>query len=200
MNRFEASDGTVIDPTVGPAGEIRVMPAASFNTIDLRDSTAQALRKFFQAEDDERLGRWRWPEKPDYVVYLVGDDVVDVLRETSVSESTRGPGRAESITRAEATAWDRPYSQNFYQAACAYFDAHPEPKPWHDVTPGEVWDVDLPSGGMRAVTVYSARHEEPITVFRDAHTQTEIETDDPDIRDARCLFSEARGIWPEASE
>lgn len=98
-----------------------------------------ALREFFRAEGDERLGRWRWPENPGYVVYLVGDDIVDVLRESSVSDEHRGPGRQAGITRDAARTWDNDYSQNFFRAARAFFDAHPEPKPWHDANHNEIW-------------------------------------------------------------
>lgn len=102
-----------------------------------------ALREFFQHEKDEQLGRWRWPANPDYVVYPVGDGVVDVLRETSVSEVTLGPGRQAGITRDDAAGWDRDHSKNFYRAAREYFEAHPEPKPWHDAKPGEVWVLNI---------------------------------------------------------
>lgn len=72
-----------------------------------------------------------------------------------------------------------------------FYDEHPDlrPKLWLKATPGEVWDVDLPSGGIRAVTVHSVRHVEPITVFRDPHTQVEVELEDVSIRDARR-------VWP----
>ncbi|MCW2165096.1 hypothetical protein B0I12_002251 [Microbacterium hydrothermale] len=146
MNDFTASNGITVfvreggtvqfqhGTRVESCGILQIMPGSEW---------WEALREFFQVEADERLGRWRWPENPDYVVYPVGDDVVDVLRESSVSDSTRGPGRQASITRADAAAWDSEVSQNFYRAARAYFDAHPGPKPWHDAVEGEVWALTL---------------------------------------------------------
>lgn len=168
MNDFTASNGVVVRPQADGGVYIR-------DDCRANNGRAQALREFFQAEADERLGRWRWPKNPDYVVYPMVDGLHRVLREsTGHSEQRNGMVGYDALGK----------------AACAYFDAHQEPKPWHDAGPAEVWDVDLPSGGMRAVTVYSARHEEPVTVFRDAHTQVEVETDDPTIRDARRIYPE----------
>ncbi len=39
------------------------------------------LREFFQAERDEELGRWRWPDDPDFVVYAEDDGVHNVVNE-----------------------------------------------------------------------------------------------------------------------
>lgn len=191
MNDFTASNGMQIrtHPSIpeafgifNPKGDSTLNN--SYDHLNLGEM--QALREFFQAEADERYGVWRSPGDPDVMVYEIDQDTVRVLDPSS-------HGNAATLSR--GNRGDGPLSR----VAQAYFDAHPEPKPWHDAAPGEVWDVDLPSGGMRAVTFYSARHEEPTTVFRDAHTQVEIETDDPTIRDARCLFSEARRIWVEVS-
>lgn len=187
MNDFTASNGIRVLSEDGVTFDLRTYDGASMlqDAPWLGSMYMHALREFFQVEADERLGRWR---HGDFIVYDRGD-YVQVIHEPDGASGILG-----SWTRAEASG-DRELSSGFGEAARAYFDAHPEPKPWHDAAPGEVWDVDLPSGGMRAVTFYSARHEEPITVFRDAHTQVEIETDDPTIRDARCLFSETRRIW-----
>lgn len=91
----------------------------------------QALREFFVKETDDRLGRWRWPEKPDYVVYPEGD-AVRVLREAA---GTNWYPLYRPINPVSADAAIQ------YRIAAAYFDAHPEPKPWHDAKPGEVWIV-----------------------------------------------------------
>ncbi|MGW9587463.1 hypothetical protein [Microbacterium sp. NPDC055455] len=89
-----------------------------------------ALREFFRAEEDERLGRWRWPENPDYVVYPDESgktEVVEVLCEsTGMSLSSTRTGNA-------------PHRDAHADAARAYFDAHPEPKPWHEAQIDEVW-------------------------------------------------------------
>jgi len=189
MNDFTASNGVRI--RVDLEGDYRFGGTARSADYIVRRGGAneQALREFFQAEADERLGRWRWPENPNVVVVPDLDRYHDDgKRWVAVYDETK-MGRS-SWYCADSSERGVRGSQPLHDAAWAYFDAHPEPKPWHDAGPAEVWDVDLPSGGMRAVTVYSARHEEPVTVFRDAHTQVEVETDDPTIRDARRIYPE----------
>lgn len=92
-----------------------------------------ALREFFQHERDEELGRWRWPENPLYVVYPRADHV-QVVNELS--------GNALNVSRAQANV-----STGLDRAARAYFEAHPERKPWHDAKEGEVWVLDLIASG-----------------------------------------------------
>lgn len=168
MNEFTASNGI----TVERDGSMIFTTRGRLFADD-----AEALREFFQAERDEGLGRWRWPENPDYVVYgNAGAWDVRVVDERDGSGNWYQRG----------TRLDGPYAD----AARAYFDAHPERRVWGVRSPGEVWDIDVQTGGVRAVTVYSARHDEPIIVFRDAFTQVEYEENDPSIRDARR-------IWPE---
>lgn len=118
---FTASNGWYIDK----AGN--VCAPRGFRVITVAGS--KHVAKFFQELRDHELGRWRDPVNPDYVVYPVGDDVVDVLRESSVSPVTPGPGRQASVTREDAEGWDRDHSQSFYAAARRYFQAHPQHKP-----------------------------------------------------------------------
>ncbi|WP_420110635.1 hypothetical protein [Pseudactinotalea sp.] len=89
----------------------------------------QALREFFQHERDEELGRWRWPESPDYVVYPRDDDTVLVHRESD------GLGYVFSRKMAPYAG----FHGDLAPAGVAYFDAHPVRKPWHDAVEGEVW-------------------------------------------------------------
>jgi hypothetical protein len=174
VNDFTASNGITI------AEEVTTLSSGAL--------MHGALREFFRAEEDARLGRWRWPENPDITVRVApkhaqppgGDGGTVMIQQ----DSDGYVGYYDRDSLPEIT--DK--TGGIVRAGHAYFDAHPEPKPWHDAGPAEVWDVDLSWGGMRAVTVYSGRHDEPITVFRDAHTQTEIETDDPGIRDARRIY------------
>lgn len=89
------------------------------------------LREYFRDERDQELGRWRWAENPDYVVYPHPDgDFARVVSEVS--------GDSNGIYRDA----ERHTGSNFERAAVAYFAAHPEPKPWHDAKPGEVWHVE----------------------------------------------------------
>lgn len=113
----------------------------------LNSSEMQAPREFFRAEEDERLGRWRWPENPNYVVYPYTDDLVRVLNETSPGADAPAFSRSE-----ETTSWMSSL------AARAYFDAHPEPNPipneprtaWVDKYGTDVWHVGT-DGVLRCV-------------------------------------------------
>ena len=115
---------------------------------------AKSIREFFlheaetdwQAKRDAELGRWRWPENPGYVVYPERVDVVRVVNE-------RGGGLA-IINRAIVSVLAVAVDPTFYDAARAYFDAHPlpEPRPWEDAKEGDVW-----------VLTVGAREPEPYT-------------------------------------
>jgi len=94
-----------------------------------------ALAEFFQHKRDEELGRWRWPENPGYVVYRSPEADYGADRAVYVFNERSGEGRwcweASNTSKSDALVL----------AAGAYFKAHPEPepKPWHDAKPGEVW-------------------------------------------------------------
>lgn len=123
--------------------------ALPLDGIYMTPEKTQLMREFFQRENDERLGRWRWPENPDYVVYARGTAGVHVLDESS------GIGAARYIHRNGDPC--NPTAE--YQAAYAYFAAHPESKPWLDAKPGEIWDVTTKDGGtktLRYVALLSA--------------------------------------------
>lgn len=96
---------------------------------------AKALREFFQHERDKELGRWRWPENPDYVVYPSDDGGCTVFHEVTsgfifFSDRTLVKGTSEK-----------------HRAARAYFEAHSEPKPWELAKPGEVWVLTISNRG-----------------------------------------------------
>lgn len=100
----------------------------------------EALREFFQHERDEELGRWRWPENPDYVVYPTTTRSLRVVREN-------GNGEAWWVDRGDDRAHEHCH------AARAYFEAHPERKPWEDANPGEVWEIEYANGSKEAALV-----------------------------------------------
>lgn len=119
MNRFRASNGMLF--TKADDGSWLWTSGRAYPLVTV------ALRELFRAEEDERLGRWRWPENPDYVVYPATVKTrVRVLRET-------GMGELEWVDEGDTRSYE------FCHAARAYFDAHPEPKPWLDAKPGEMW-------------------------------------------------------------
>ncbi|UOQ60352.1 hypothetical protein MUN76_15180 [Leucobacter rhizosphaerae] len=150
--------------------------------ISMSDSEVAALREFFLHERDTELGRWRWPENPDYVVYPVGNVLVDVLRESSATKTLLGPGRLQGVSQKLAGDCRADAARHFYDAATGYFEAHPEPKPWHDAKPGEVWVVENLDGEY----AYTVDPEQ----FYDSTRDYGLDLTDKGI-------TRARRIWPE---
>lgn len=105
-----------------------------------------ALDEFFQAKRDAELGRWRWPENPDYVVYPRSDGVVLVLFERN-SEGGILYRRGDPVHDMES------------EAARAYFGSHHEPKPWHSAKQPEVWVLTHVKGETGAFIVDGNRFE-----------------------------------------
>lgn len=166
MNDYTASNGVevrFVDTSVGQRMVLKdldpvqtLLPHRKVNIESWLDPRQwEAAAEYFRAKEDERLGRWRWPEDPDYVVYPRADHVA-VVNERS--------GNALQATREQAFV-----DTGLCRAARAYFDAHPEPKPWHDAKPGEVWvityrnaefavvinenhEFSIPQRGFRAIT------------------------------------------------
>lgn len=131
-----------------------------------------SIRAQVLAERDRELGRWRWPENPNWVVYEIGEyAVVMSERYADIRQFTRD--EAASMTGLE-----------FRQAARAYFDAHPEEKPWHSAKSGEAWVITY--GG-----------EEYAVISDGASFLWEAGSEQP-ITDTR--ITSARRIWPEDSE
>lgn len=155
MKQFKASNGV----TVAAAG---IDPAY-----------LDALREFFQHERDEALGRWRSAEYPDFAVYAEKDGVHMTLDERT--------GQAYMTTREGVLGFDDEHAQ----AARAYFAAHPEPKPWHDAKPGEVWVLGI-KGSILPDEAYQ---------FTDGRFRpTSMRAFWPRFED----IATGRRIWPEA--
>lgn len=175
---FTASNGLHVG--IDTAGGIVVGPQAPDGLL-ATPRTAEALRQFFRAETDAYLKRWRCPENARLTVYPTPgyeDDEITILDEVDAETYT--------VTRdqvANRGGW-------WHLAARAYFDAHPEPKPWHDAKPGEVWAIRFEDSqrevAMRAVDAGHTRFW-PIDGPDDAMTYG-----------ARShAIVAARRIWPE---
>lgn len=105
--------------------------AGAADVLVLSNALVEGIRQFFRAEEDERLGRWRWPKSPGWVVYPGRDRQVTVFDEEDP--------HAGAFTLGEGgDTW--PY---FRHAAQAYWDTHPVPKPWHEAKRGESWLVSV---------------------------------------------------------
>ncbi|PPF38366.1 hypothetical protein [Pseudoclavibacter sp. AY1H1] len=128
-------------------GTLRGLPSGDF----IYEGDIAALRDHFLRECDEQLGRWRWPENPDYVVYPGPVD--------AVFERMFGPG-VKSVVLRESDGMTKGYVREedlggpsrwpHVEAARAYFGAHPEPKPWVDAQLGELWELTIEGQDHRA--------------------------------------------------
>ena len=133
---FTASNGLEIKPE---ADRLAVRSYLAIGgTIDRlfpeRDVTA--LREYFQWERDQELGRWRDPENLDRYV-----------RRASVGvKPGRGNRRWVTVTDERdgcefelAEDYEFAGMGDYWDTTRRYFAAHPEPKPWENAEPGEVW-------------------------------------------------------------
>lgn len=136
-----------------------------------------AWREFFQHERDEELGRWRSANNKGFAVYPVSTDRVRVLRESDgISFTWNRKDAAKTMADDE--------HGGAVEAAHAYFEAHPERKPWEDAEEGQVWIV-TPS---KALTL--GEEVEYPAIFQAGRFR-----DHGGSWDARDL-KKARRIWP----
>lgn len=147
--------------------------------MDIGSIDLAGLREFFQHERDEALGRWRWPENPDYVVYPSSR-----AREASVvAESVGCWGQwSEKEARNEARR------DKLAAAAVAYFDARPETKPWQSAQDGELWYLDVEGIAANMLAVRNQVGEvEFVSLGRRMNAQY-------------WAIKSGQRIWPDTSE
>jgi hypothetical protein len=142
MNEFQASNGITI--SISSIGSITARVERGGPELFIaNEMVVPALREFFRAEEDERVGRWRWPQDPGITVRIApkhaqhydAASVTVMIQQDSdgyVGYYTRD--RLPEIT--EGTG-------GIVRAGHAYFDAHTERAPWHDARPGEVWLLSI---------------------------------------------------------
>lgn len=185
MDKFEASNGGTVVPfengriAVTDLTEHRLSEDAKTTqrTAYLEPEMVATLREFFQHLRDEELGRWRWPENPDYVVYPrdeYGQTVV--LREST--------GHNITFLRGQVNKQGSDYAQ----CALAFFEAHPEPKPaWYEAKQNEIWVLTL-EGDMLAPEAYRFDGG----AFRPVNNPSRFF-----VRPDASLITTARRIYPE---
>ncbi|WP_341945684.1 hypothetical protein [Microbacterium sp. LWH11-1.2] len=168
MNEFAASNGRKIEKQ--PQGGVLL------SSMFLTPVEVDALCEYFQHKRDEELGRWRWPENPDYVVKHdpLGVRIARILHEPSFATCVVRPAD-------EIVGLGSKRDIEFLSAARSYFANHPEPKPWHYAKPEEVW---LMGSGL---------HEFVAIVGTDGKFRF---ADGSDL-DATEGFITGRRIWPE---
>lgn len=179
MDKFTASNGLEIDARAN--GAYYVWEGDEFGSIlsHLNPDEVEALREFFRAEEDERLGRWRWPENPDYVVHGGARDTFGRRQAIVINEGTTDK---TAFTPSSATG-----QSEKHRAARAFFDANPEQKPWHDAKPGDLWVLDLRGSILSA------------EVYRFTEWRVFWPVDNPDsvyFDPTNPIIEDARKIWP----
>lgn len=138
----------------------------------------QALREFFQHERDEELGRWRHPEDPRYVVYG-GYSPGEERRFARVVQEQMG---IVSIVYE-----GKDHQSEVHDIAVAYFEGHPERKPWLEADAGDIW-------------VISAEGEEQFAVHAIAGLFGSVQfvtVGGKPVNMSNSTFTGFRKIWPE---
>lgn len=181
MSEFTASNG--IPVTLTDDGRLIVENEDhTYPAVVAAGEHVQAVREFFRHKEDERLGRWRWPENPEWIVYGApecADYDVRVMCETS--------GDSMRYTRSEDDGQYPVGSSYWALAARAFFDAHPEPKPWENAKPGEVWELTV-DGRQRFAQAGRGdfRH---LFEFSDDESMSKV----------HAAITAGRKIWPEGA-
>ncbi len=182
---FKASNGVPVRRTT--AGTLSFTRNGEWDLGALTGISAsqeEALREFFQYERDQELGRWRWPENPNHVVYPKKASVVEPHPGFRVVHEPTG--RSRDVAAIDTPEFrDNASLTRFGAAAKAYAAAHPEPKPWHEAVEGEVWLLMFPNS-TQAWFVNGG-------YFQNVRTLTNINKTDP------CITA-GRRIWPEVSD
>ena len=151
-NTFKASNGCEIRSNFGYFDEhedcYEVRDIDDYILHRLGQGSLQALREYFRHERDTELGRTRWPEDPDYVIYRDPDHddedgrCVEVLHEPTAYTETVWERRT-------GKRWDEKPIRTIDMAARWYFTEGPgkEPeRPWENAKADEVWRITVEGG------------------------------------------------------
>jgi hypothetical protein len=133
-------------------------------------------QEFFQAQRDLDFGRWRCPAEPDWVAQE-GERSSDGRRTVRLfNEST-----FESFWLNSRVMDEVDNETAKHRVARAFFESHPERKPWHSAKDDEVWVLTHVKGEVGAFVVDGHRFVSGSWSFP---------IDGESITEGRC-------IWPE---
>jgi len=147
----------------------------------LSPASAMDAEEWAQAKRDAELGRWRCPEDPDWVAQEGNRDAAG-RRTVHLFDECTFEFHWLNDRVVERGAGELPK----HRVARAFFEAHPERKPWQAAKPGEVWILSTADGENAAYSVMTVR--EAGVVFESDEGRYSL--DDADIEGARR-------IWPE---
>lgn len=149
----------------------------------LSTETAMDAEEFFQAKHDNEIGRWRCAADPEYVVYP------DALRVHGARSGIRVWNERTGVSRHYANVEGVDGLGGYFdEAARAYFEAHPERKPWHDAKPGQVWALTV--DGAESAFYPSKSLARAFTPVAPETGRTAVSMDSFEITDGRK-------IWPK---
>lgn len=190
MEKFVASNG--IEIRIGVDGDVERMNPTGTGVWGKITSVSpaahhvyKALSEFFLHERDQELGRWRFNA---YLTVYEAENHQPHNRARAVNVLDERTGRLHMRHEGQA-AW-RETNPTLSEASAAYFAAHPEPKPWHDAKPGEVWAVTW-DGKETACHVIKNAGSNSGLVFDDTSRET------PGT--LAPIITSGRRIWPEVS-
>lgn len=185
MSEFTASNGIKLRQSIN--GGLNIENATEGWTTICGIDVVTALREFFQKENDDRFDRWRWPANPEYVVYAWTADPARTARGVTVLSESIPHGYTvweDNIDTLYGTSENEEARALARKAARAWFDAHPEPKPWHDAECGEVWRLTIDGVEYAATREYGPG-------FRLSNSNEIFPRDE--------RITAGRRIWPEVA-
>lgn len=143
-----------------------------------------------QHQEDARLRRWRWPKNPDFVVYPQEERGAWVIRESEPGAIRWYDAELAASCTASESEW-----RGYAGAYLGWLNANPEPKPWHDAKPGEVWLLTFrgfETTGASPWTVRLGRRFTDPLEFAYPQNGNTLALTNPEI-------VTGRRIWPEAT-
>ena len=183
--------------TVLDAGAMRIsMPGMDYvrgyEPTNLQAGRVYSLREYFLSERDTELGVWRWVSSTGkhYLVRKLGyGDQFRVVSEEHMEQLDWRPEEYNMETH---------QASEMVKAIRAYLDAHPEPKPWHDAKPGEVWLFKGSTDPGPLPFVFSPTDN--LWINPAGHRLNEKYTEDRPYGYSLDPNFEPRRIWPETEE
>lgn len=129
--------GTGFKAASGRAVNVAADGSLMFGRVNgyLSKEAAYDAEEYFRAKHDEELGRWRWPINPHWIA-MEGNRNRDGRRTVALFNEQTFESCLVNDRVLESSIDDASH-----RAGRAFFEAHPELKPWHDAKAGEFWSV-----------------------------------------------------------
>ena len=133
---FEASNGMKVERDED--GGVWIDRGGASASLFMRDGTALALREYFRAEEDERLGLWRSTVDPEWTAKSHESGWVYFRNDMT--------DRAFSINKVDPERTTKRWTADLQEIARDYLAAHEPPKPGDEAKDGEYWELTFEGG------------------------------------------------------